>query len=859
VANEVAVEEFLARPAIHVAAALLAQNQPSLLGQTISHYEILALLGVGGMGEVYLAEDTRLGRRVALKVLPLEAVDKGQPLQRFEQEARAASALNHPNILTVYEIGTAGEWRYIAAEYVGGENLRESLRRGSFSVLETLDIALQLASALAAAHQAGIIHRDVKPENIILRQDGLVKLLDFGIAKLTERAPESFADDAPTQALVKTSPGMLLGTIAYMSPQQVRGQMVDGRADEWSLGVVLYELLTGRLPFAGETPSDVIAAILMNDPEPITQLNPEVPVELERIVLKTLRKDEDERYQHLRSLLVDLRDLKQEVEFAAKLKRTTTQESFAPPQWRSGEVSRDQQGAISGTFATVPGREPGAAVQRQKKRGVVCCLALLVLALSILSFGYYRYFHTSAASRPIDSIAVMPFQNQIDDAASAYLQDGLTESLINSLSRLPQLRVMARATMFRYKGRTVDPQTAGTELGVRAVVTGRILQQGDNLIISAELVNVADGTQLWGERFNRPATDFLAVQQEIAREIAEQLKLRPSGERVRQLNQGGTDDNEAFKLYLRGRYSWNKRTADELKKAIALFQQAIAKDPNYALAYVGLADCYLLQGTYAGTPTTEVMPQAQAALERALTLDDSLAEAHATRGFVHIYALEWDAAETDFQRAITLNPNYATAHHWYSEYFRIQRRFLEQVREIKRAQELDPLSPSMGANLGRAYLNLGETEAAIKECRRALDLNPNFPLAHHFLGLTYVEQHHYDEAIAEFQQAVNSSKRADLFVAGLGVGYARAGKRAEALELVKELEAKYAKKEATGFDLALVHAALENDDEAMAWLEKDFAGHNMSGLVYVASTIIHQRLHNQPRYQALLAQLHLKL
>lgn len=496
---------------------------------------------------------------------------------------------------------------------------------------------------------------------------------------------------------------------------------------------------------------------------------------------------------------------------------------------------------------------------KQRGRGVLLGLAiLLTVAIGAVYFGYSRYFR-GASGAPIDSIAVMPFVNQNGDTAMEYLQDGLTESIIISLSRLPQLRVMARSTMFRYKGREVDPQTVGRELGVRAVLTGRILQQGDSLIISAELVKVADGAQLWGEQYSRRTADLLTMQQEIARQISSHLQLRLSGEEQRHLNKGGTSDNEAFQLYLRGRYSWNKRTADDIRSAIEQFQQAIDRDPNYALAYVGLADCYLLQGTYAGTPTTEVLPRAEAALQRALQLDDSIAEAHATKGFVHIHELEWDEAEREFQRAISLNPNYATAHHWYSEYFRIMRRFAEQAREIKRAQELDPLSPSMAANLGRAYLNLGNTDAAIKECKRALELNPNFPLAHHFLGLTYVAQRRYEEAIAEFQQAVDSSKRADLFVAGLGIGYAMAGKRAEALSLVRELEEKYAKKEANGFDLALVHAALANDDEAIAWLEKDFAGRNMSGLVYVASTIIHQRLRNDPRYQDLLQRMHLKV
>ncbi len=825
----------------------------------ITRYRILSLLGVGGMGEVYLAEDTQLGRRVALKVLHAALSNQTEPLQRFEQEARAASALNHPNILTIYEIGEANDLRFIATEYVGGETLRDCLRRDRLTISKTLDITIQIVAALEAAHQAGIVHRDVKPENVILRKDGLAKLLDFGIAKLTERPFAEQEAEGPTRAFVKTSPGTVMGTVAYMSPEQVRGQTVDARADEWSLGVMLYEMLTGRLPFAGDTVSDTIAAILKTEAKPPTSFNSEIPAELERIVLKTIRKDADERYQHIKSLLIDLRDLKQDLDFGAKLKRTRTQDNlemqFASEQATDAQLPN--QTNTPNSIHTTSSAEYFVSEINQHRRGALLVLTILLLAMGAAYFGYYHYFQTVTGA-PIDSIAVVPFVNQNGDAALDYLQDGLTESLIISLSRLPQLRVMARSTMFRYKGREVDPQTVGREVGVRAVLTGRILQQGDSLIISAELVNVADGAQLWGERYSRRTVDLLAMQQEIAREISSHLQLRLSGEQQRQLNKGGTSDNEAYQLYLRGRYSWNKRTADDIKKAIEQFQEAIDKDPNYALAYVGLADSYLSQGSFAGMPTTEVMPKAEAALQRALELDDSIAEAHATKGFAYLQSLKWDEAQKEFQRAISLNPNYATAHHWYSEYFRILRRFPEQAQEIKRAQELDPLSPSMGANLGRAYLNLGDADAAVKECKRALELNPSFPLAHHFMGLAYVEQHRYDEAIAEFQQAVNFSRRSDLFVAGLGIGYGKAGKRTEALAVVRELEEKYARKEANGFDLALVHAALENDDEAMAWLEKDFAARNLTGLIYVGSTVIHQRLRNNPRYQDLLHRMHLE-
>jgi TolB-like protein/Tfp pilus assembly protein PilF len=599
--------------------------------------------------------------------------------------------------------------------------------------------------------------------------------------------------------------------------------------------------------------NDTIATILKTEAEPPTDFNPEIPAELERIVLKTLRKDADERYQHIEDLLVDLRALKQEQDFGAKLRGTRTGNGLAVPTSAEGTPSQHRASKIHPTSSA----EYVVNEISHHWRGVLLGLAIFVMLAAGAGYVAYSRYAPKTSGAAIDSIAVVPFVNQNSDPDIDYLQDGLTESLILSLSRIPQVRVMARSTMVRYMGREVDPQTVGREVGVRAVLTGRITQQGDNLFISAELVNVADGAQLWGERYSRRTNDLLAMQQEIAFEISEHLQLRLSGDQQWQLNKGGTSDNEAYQLYLHGRYSWNKRTADDIKKAIGQFEQAIDKDPNYALAYVGLADCYIARSTYAGTPTTEVMPLAKTALRRALELDDSIAEAHATNGFVQLLSLEWDDAQKEFQRAITLDPKYPTAHQWYSEYFRILRRFPEQAEEIKRARELDPLSPSMGTNLGRAYLNLGNPEAAIRECQRALELNPNFPLAHHFMGLAYVEQHRYEDAIAEFQQAVSSSKRSDLFVAGLGIGYAKAGKRIEALAVVRELEIKYGRKEASGFDLALVHAALTNDNEAMAWLEKDFAARNMSGLIYLGSTVIHERLHNDPRYQDLLRRMNL--
>lgn len=826
-ANQLESEKFLSRPAMDIAAALLAQNQhASLLGQKINHYQILSLLGVGGMGEVYLAEDTQLGRRVALKVMPAELTDKKEPLQRFQQEARAASALNHPNILTIYEIGEANEVRFIAAEYVGGETLRECLSRERFTVSETLEIAMQIVAALEAAHQAGIVHRDVKPENVILRKDGLVKLLDFGIAKLAQRPVQDLEAEAPTRALVKTSPGMIMGTVGYMSPEQVRGQTVDGRADEWSLGVMLYEMLTGRLPFAGETVSDAIAAILKTEAEPPTHFNSEIPVELERIVLKTLRKDAEDRYQHIKSLLIDLRDLKQDLEFESKLKRTSTYDGLgAPsPSWRVTAEQMPPRGSAPNSLPTTSTAEYLVSEIKQHRRGVLLGLAiLLTVAVAAVYFGYSRYFHEAGVA--IDSIAVVPFINQNGDVTTEYLQDGLTESIIISLSRLPQLRVMARGTMFRYKGRDVDPQAVGKELGVRAVLTGRVLQQGDNLTISAELVNVADGAQLWGEQYSRGTADLLAVQQEIARQISSRLQLRLSGEEQRHLNKGGTSDNEAYQLYLRGRYSWNKRTAESIRSAIEQFQQAIDKDPNYALAYVGLADAYAMMPSYAYLSPKEAIPQAKASAQRALEIDPTLAEAHAALAFsLSVYDWNWIEAEREFKRALELNSNVAEIHFRYGlDYLVPMGRTDEVITEINRALELDPLSLATGAALSGAYVFARQYDRALDEAKKAYDLDPNFVGGRIWLGYIYANNGMYTEAIELSEKSLQTSPTSQPFLRVAGYANAKSGRRREAEEVIRKFKDMAKTQYVASYYVASIYAALSERDEAFAELEKAYA------------------------------------
>ena len=630
----------------------------------IGRYEIRSKIGEGGMGEVYLAQDTSLDRKVALKILPGEVAANQDRMLRFVQEAKAASALNHPNIITIYEFEQIDSMHFLATEFIDGETLRAHIRNAPLKLAEVLDVSAQIAGALSAAHDAGIIHRDIKTDNIMLRPDGIVKVLDFGLAKLNERPSNAIDTEAPTRAAVKTDAGIVMGTAMYMSPEQARGMKVDARTDIFSLGVVLYEMVTGRLPFEGPTSSDVLASILSDkEPQPMARYAREVPAELERIVHKALRKDRLERYQTVRDLLLDLKHLKQELEFERKLERSVSPKSESAPQIReqttTGSVAPSTFGVTGLTTAT----------KTNRRSFVIISAAFLMIAATA---GVYLYF-ARARGGAISSVAVLPFANTGNDPNMDYLSDGISEALINSLTELQQLRVIARSTVFRYKGKEIDPQTIGRELNVRALLMGRVRESGDNLNIQVDLVDAETGAQLWGHEYERKSSDVLSVKQAIAQDVTERLRLRLSGDEQRQLTKRDTNSAESFGFYLKGRYYWNKRSAEGIRKAIEQFQQAIDRDPNYALGYVGLADCYLQLEQYAGVPASEVVPKARAAVDRALQLDDSLSEAHATSAAINQKLWHWAEAEEEIKRAISLNPNYPTAHHWYAYYFYIQR------------------------------------------------------------------------------------------------------------------------------------------------------------------------------------------
>src|SRR5215216_786675 len=596
--------------------------------EQVSHYRIIKQLGAGGMGEVYLAEDPKLRRKIALKLLSPNFVKNEDRVRRFEQEAQAASALNHPNILTIYEVGEQDGLHFIATEYIEGETLRQHIQRARVTIRESLDIAVQVASALSAAHQAGIIHRDIKPENLMLRPDGYVKVLDFGLAKLTDRQTITSDTQAPTIAKANTDPGTIMGTISYMSPEQARGKPVDARSDIFSLGVVIYEMIAGRTPFEADTPSDVMAFILHKEPPPLVRFLQETPAELERIITKALAKDKEERYQSAKDLLIDLKRLKQQIDLGAELGRSISPDSISRQMFSnsSGQTAIPlPMGSITHGDQTAPRTSSSAEYivseikQHKKSFGLV---------ISVLIVGVIAGLYFTRGGKAIDSLAILPFLNSVADPNTEYLSDGIAESIIYDLSKLPDLKVVPRSSVSRYKGKEVDPQAVARELGVRAVLTGKVVQRGNDLLVSAELVDTKDNRVLWGGQLNRKPADALLVQQEISREISE--KLRPSliGQGKSLEIKRHTESSDAYQAYLKGQYWLNKRSEEGFQKAIEFFNRAIEGDPGYALPYAGLADCYALLGTYSLLVPKESFPKAKAAAMKALALDSQLAEAH---------------------------------------------------------------------------------------------------------------------------------------------------------------------------------------------------------------------------------------
>lgn len=778
----------------------------------ISRYRITSKIASGGMGEVYLAYDTRLHRRVALKVLPAEVVNSRDRLQRFEQEAQAASALNHPNIVTIYEVGAEGDTHFIATEFIEGETLRRRLRTRRLEIDETLNVAIQIATALDAAHRNRIVHRDIKPENVMVREDGLVKVLDFGLAKSTESKIAEIDAEAATLAQVNTNPGMIIGTVTYMSPEQARGKPVDARTDVWSLGVVLYEMASGHSPFVGETVSDTIAAIIKSEP-PL--LDDNTPGELQRIVRKTLQKNTDERYQTVKDLLIDLKNLKSELELAVTLgrERSAGTNRNATQTKTTSDAGTDTARAVS-TIESVSGEV--------KKRKLGFAVGLAVLMFAAIGLGYWFY---SPQNSPIESIAVMPFVNESGNADADYLSDGMTELLINSLSQIPKLNVKARSTVFRYKDKNIDPRQVGTELRVQAVLNGRVVQRGDQLMLGLELVDARTENVIWTEQYNRKQTDLVSLQSDIARDVAKKLQAKLSGVDESRVTRRYTENAEAYELYLKGRFfAGGQITEEGLAKSIHYQQQAIEKDPNFALAYVGVARSYMTLGHVWGfLPPHETFPKARVALTKALQIDETLADAHtALADYYYSYEWNWVAAEQEFKRAIELNPNDASAHCGYGSYFQSFERFGEAIAERKLCRELDPISPTATANVGYPYYFARQYDQAIGHYRKALELDPNYAWAYLWIGQAYLGKRMYDEGISNINNAITLSEGNVRMKATLGYAYALTRKRREAQQIIDELQVQSEQKYVSAYFIAVIYSGLEEKDQAFAWLEKAY-------------------------------------
>lgn len=784
------------------------------------------------MGEVYLAQDTsELGRTVALKILATEVARDRDRLQRFTQEARTVSNLNHPNILTVYEFAQTDSACFIATEFIDGVTLRQHLSASRLKLIDIFDIAIQIVAALNAAHEAGVIHRDLKPENVMIRRDHIVKVLDFGLAKLSEAGAFTSAstgttnEDAATQVMVQTEPGLIMGTVSYMSPEQSVGKGVDQRSDIWSFGVLLYEMITGSLPFPAKDIHRQIIAIQETEPQPLSQLVEGIPERLEEIVNKCLAKDRNERYQTAKDLLIDLRNLRRKLDVDAEVERTVgpilrgTSTGSSRASTQASQITAAAT-ALPDVRTTSSAEYVVTGIKRHKAIATIIALAVIVGVV-----GAVFLWRARTSGGAIDSIAVLPFENRSSDADTEYLSDGLAESLIYRLSQLPNLKVSPTSSVMRYKGKEIDVKSIANELGVNAVMTGRITQRGDNLTISVELVDVPNNKLLWGEQYDRKISDLLATQREIATAITQKLQLKLGGNEAKGITKRYTDNNEAYQLYLKGRFHLAKRTKTDIERGIEFFDQAIKLDPNFALAYVGKAESYAVMPSYPYMSPKEALPEARAAVAKALELDPDLPEAHTNNAVIlAVYDWNWAEAEREFKRALELDPNLALTHYRYAwVYLSPLGRHEEAIAEMNRAMELEPLALIQGANFAAVYLYARQFDKALDQAKRTYDLDPTFVGGQSWLCHSYNAKGMYAEALAIAEKTKGTNFT---FFSQLSYAYAKSGRRKEAEEVLSQWKDLEKEQYIMTYWFAITYAALGEKDAAFAELEKSYQAHD---------------------------------
>jgi serine/threonine protein kinase len=783
-----------------------------MIGQTISHYRIVEQLGAGGMGVVFKAQDSRLERAVALKFLPEKVAQEPLALERFRREARAASALNHPGICTIYDVGEQDGRAFIAMEFIDGETLRNHVHGQPLAVAELLELGIQITEALEVAHAEGIIHRDIKPANIFVTKRGRAKVLDFGLAKLVPKGVAGADSGGESEGSTSVA-GIISGTPSYMSPEQVRGDDLDSRTDIFSLGLVLYEMATGRQAFGGGTGGAIIEAVLTRPPVPLRSINPDIPPSLEALIDKALHKDREQRYQHAADMLAELQRLKRNID--------------------SGSLDRE---AESGSLIASTAGLGSSASQ----------------PISQTLTQQSGAFRSPRVSKTIGSLAVLPFENLSRDPENDYLSDGITGSLINNLATVPKLRVMAQSTVFRYKGRKIDPQAVGRELNVRALLTGRVMQSGGSLRIGTELVDVATGSQLWGAQFDRKPGDIFVIQDEISSEISGKLRLRLTRAEKKRLVRRHTEDAEAYRLYLQGRHHWNRWTEEGFYKAIGYFRQAVEKDPSYALAYAGVADSFVLLGWNSYLAPEDAFPKGKQAAMTALEIVPDLGEAHtALAAVLWLHDWRWPEAQLEFKRSLELCPSYPTANHWYAEYVMTVGRPVDAIAKMKSSQDLDPLSLIISVAIGWAYYMARRYDDAMEQLLRTVELDPNYPVTYWILGLLHRITGRYESAITAGEKGVSLSGGSPLMRAALAHTYRKAGRRKDALQVLDDLTELAKHKYVAPQFFAGIHIGLGENDRAIECLEKSYQEHS-HWLIYLHIDPSMDDLRNDPRFQDLL-------